>query len=99
MGDITDCLYIIAIENLFICDLYTNDNNMLLEVKSNLMLRFIGVTLDYLLINMEMPLYMHPYMNVSVRILDLSINLNIKNLVIVMKPFCGKSNSLFQMRD
>ena len=47
---------------------------------------------------------MHPYMNLSIRIFylsvnlsirnfDLSVNLSIMNLVIVMKPFCGNSNS------
>ena len=48
---------------------------------------------------MGRPLYMHPYMNISINILDSSMNLSIRTLVIFMKPFCGNSNASFQMRD
>ena len=38
-------------------------------------------------------------MNISIRILDLSINLSINTLVIVMKPFCRSSYTSFHTRD
>ena len=40
----------ITLDDSFMCDFYKNEKDMLLTVKSNLMLRFIGVTLNHHLI-------------------------------------------------
>ena len=42
---------------------------------------------------------MQPFTNVSFGILYISMDLNIRTLLIVMKMFCGNSNLLFQLRN
>ena len=42
---------------------------------------------------------MHPSTNLSIRIMDNSMNLSIRNLVISMKPLFGNPNVLFHTRE
>ena len=48
--DIIDCLSIIKLDDPFIFDLYTNENNLLLKITPPLILIFIGITLNQPLI-------------------------------------------------
>ena len=43
----TERLYIITVDEPFICDIYIYGNNLLLKVSSTLMLRCIGVKMNY----------------------------------------------------
>ena len=86
---ITDCLYIITVEETYTCDFYTNEKNTFLTVKSTLRLIFIGIILNDPLIK---------YRKVSIYA-SFHKSKQSRTLVIVMKPFCGKSNLFFHMGD